>query len=135
MNRKSSKISATAKRKKEVPHPSEEKYRAILHSIEEGYYEVDLSGNMIFFNDSMCRIVGYTRDELLGMNNRRFMSQETAKKVYQTFNQVYRTGLPTKALDWELIRKDGMRRYLAISVSLSRDSKGQPLDFTESAAI
>ena len=129
MNRKLSKISATAKRKKEVPHPSEEKYRAILHSIEEGYYEVDLAGNMIFFNDSMCRIVGYTRDELLGMNNRRYMSEETSKKVYQTFNEVYRTGIPAKALDWELIRKDGTRRYLAISVSLSRDSNGQPIGF------
>ncbi len=44
------------------------------------------------------------------------MSEETSKKVYQTFNEVYRTGIPTKALDWELIRKDGTRRYLAISV-------------------
>jgi PAS domain S-box-containing protein len=129
MNRKSNKILATAKRRKEVPYPSEEKYRTILNSIEEGYYEVDLAGNMTFFNDSMCKIVGYARDELMGMNNRRYMSEETSKKVYQTFNEVYRTGIPTKALDWELIRKDGTRRYLAISVSLSRDSNGQPIGF------
>jgi len=129
MNRKVNKILATPKRRKEVPHPSEEKYRSILQSIEEGYYEVDIAGNMTFFNDSMCKIVGYARDELMGMNNRRYMSEETSKKVYQTFNEVYRTGIPAKALDWELIRKDGTRRYLAISVSLSRDSKGQPIGF------
>jgi PAS domain S-box-containing protein len=129
MNRKSNRALATTKRKEEVPHPSEEKYRSILQSIEEGYYEVDLAGNMTFFNDSMCKIVGYARDELMGMNNRRYMSEETSKKVYQTFNEVYRTGIPAKALDWELIRKDGTRRYLAISVSLSRDSKGRPIGF------
>jgi len=28
----------------------------------------------------------------MGLNNRAFMSEETAKRVYETFNQVYRTG-------------------------------------------
>jgi len=35
---------------------SEEKYRIILQSIEDGYYEVNLAGDMTFFNDAMCRI-------------------------------------------------------------------------------
>ncbi len=112
-----------------APKASEEKYRAILHGIEEGYYEVDLAGNFTFFNDSMVGILGYSKDELAGMNNRRYMSEETSEKVYHTFNEVYRTGRATKAFDWELIRKDGTRRTLEISVSLSRDSKGQPIGF------
>jgi len=78
MNRKSNKILATAKRRKEVPHPSEEKYRTILNGIEEGYYEVDLAGNFTFFNDSMVGILAYSRDELTGMNNRQYMSEETS---------------------------------------------------------
>jgi PAS domain S-box-containing protein len=129
MNRKSNKALAATKRKEEVQHPSEEKYRSILQSIEEGYYEVDLAGNFTFFNDSMVGILGYSKDELMGLNNRRYMSEETSKKVYQTFNEVYRTGIPAKAFDWELIRKDGTRRYLEISVSLARDSKGRPIGF------
>ena len=32
-----------------------EKYRDILESIEDGYFEVDLAGNFTFFNDSVCR--------------------------------------------------------------------------------
>jgi PAS domain S-box-containing protein len=108
---------------------SEEKYRIILQGIEDGYYEVDLAGNMIFFNDAMCRILGYPRDELMGLNNRTFMSEETTKVVYETFNQVYRTGQPAKALGWEMIRKDGKRKYLEISVSLRHDAKGNPVGF------
>jgi PAS domain S-box-containing protein len=129
MNRKSNNILAPTKRRREVPHPSEEKYRTILNSIEEGYYEVDLAGNFTLFNDSMADILGYLKEELIGKNNRQYMSEETAKKVYQTFNQVYWTGRPAKAFDWELIRKDGTRRYLETSVSLARDSKGQPIGF------
>ena len=112
-----------------VPRVTRERYLDILHGIEEGYYEVDLTGNMTFFNDSMCRIVGYQRDELMGMNNRRYMSQDTAKKVYQTFNEVYRTGKPKKAFEWELIRKDGTKRFVEVSVSLRVDAKGIPNGF------
>jgi len=108
---------------------SEEKYKEILESIEDGYYEVDIKGNFIFFNESMCKILGYPGQKLKGMNNRHFMSEETAKRVFQTFNQVYRTGEATKALGWELIRKDGERSYVETSISLMRNSKGDPVGF------
>ncbi len=107
----------------------EEKYRTILHSLEEGYFEVDLAGNLVFFNEPLCRWSGYSREELLGMNNRKFMSQETAKKVYQVFNEVYQTGEPANAFDWEMIRKDGTKGWIETSVSLIRDSNGQPIGF------
>lgn len=107
----------------------EEKYRNILNNIEELYYEVDLAGNLVFFNSSMTKILGYSMEELIGMNNRQYMSPETAKKVYQAFNQVYQTGIPTKAFDWKLIRKDGTSRVLETSVSLMQDAEGKPIGF------
>lgn len=117
------------KREKEAFYDTETRYRNILENIEDGYFEVDLSGNMTFFNGSMCKILGYSEEELKGMNNRCFMSEETSKKVYQTFNQVYRSGEPTKAFGWELIRKNGERRYVETSVSLVRNPEGEPVGF------
>ncbi len=113
----------------EALRKSEEKYRTILHSIEEGYYEVDLSGNMTFFNDSMAKILGYTAKEMVNLNNRQYMNEMTAKKVYEMFNQVYQTGIAAKAFDWELIRKDGTRRWVETSVSLIKDPEGHPMGF------
>lgn len=108
---------------------SGEKYRTILNNIEEGYYEVDLAGNVIFFNDSLCKVIGYTKEELMGRNNRQLMTDEMARRVYQTFNEVYRTGIPAKEFDWELVRKDGTKRFIEASISLMRDPKGQPTGF------
>nr|NJM02175.1 PAS domain S-box protein [Desulfobacula sp.] len=108
---------------------SEEKYRNILESIEDGYYEVDLKGNYTFFNDSMCRILGYSHRELMGLNNRDYMDKDNAKKIYTTFNQVFRTGVPTKALDWQLIRKDGTACFVETVVSLMRDRSGHGTGF------
>jgi PAS domain S-box-containing protein len=108
---------------------SEEKYRTILENIEEGYLEVDLAGNFTFVNDAECRNLGYTREELIGMNNRQYTDKENAKKLYQTFNGVYRKGEPFKVLDVEVIRKDGIKAVNEVSVSLIRDSEGKPIGF------
>jgi PAS domain S-box-containing protein len=123
------KLEALSETAEKALRESEEKYRTILHSLEEGYFEVDLAGNLVFFNAPLCRWSGYSREELLGMNNRKFMSEETAKKVYQVFNEVYRTGEPANPFDWEIILKDGSRRWIETSVSLISDSKGQPIGF------
>ena len=117
------------KRFEKAQRESEEKYRTILESTEEGYYEINLAGNFTFFNDSMCKLLGYSRKELLGMNNRHYTDKETAKKVFRAFNKVYRTGEPTKEFDWEIIRKDGTKRYIEQSASLQKDSSGQPIGF------
>ena len=113
----------------ETLRESEEKYRTILESIEDAYFEVDIHGNLTFFNDSLCKALGYSRDELTGMNNRQYTDEENVKKVYQIFNRVYTTGRPDKGFDWELTRKDGSRIYVEASVSLRKDSEGQPIGF------
>ena len=108
---------------------SEERYRTILESIDEGYYEVDFKGNFTFVNDSMCRIRGSSRDELIGVNNRKYMDPKTAKRVYRNFNKVYRTGKPVKGIAWESMRKDGTKRYVESSASLMKDSNGKTVGF------
>lgn len=108
---------------------SEAKFRAILENIQDGYYEVDKTGNFTFVNSSLSKMLGYSVDELIGMNNREYMSVETAKTVFQAFNTVYRTGKPAEAFDWEIIRKDGTKRYTENSISLITDSTGEPVGF------
>lgn len=108
---------------------SKEKYRTILDNIEEGYYEVDLSGNFTFFNDSLCKMLNYSKNELIGMNNRQYMDEESAKRVYEIFNKVYKTGRPSKGVEFQIMRKDRVKKYGEISVSPIKDSKGQPIGF------
>ncbi len=40
----------------------------------------------------LCRHLGYSREELIGMNYRAITAAEDVEKVYQVFNQVYRDG-------------------------------------------
>lgn len=117
------------KRAEESLRFSEEKYRTILENIQEGYFEVDLAGNLTFYNDPVCEIMGYTREELMSMNYKKYTGNEMAVKVYQAFNKVYLSGNSTKEIDWQIIRKDGARRYIEASVSLQKDFSGHPKGF------
>jgi PAS domain S-box-containing protein len=117
------------KKSEEALRQSEEKYRNILESIEEGYYEVDVAGNFTFINDAMAKIFGYPKEELTGMNNRQYTDRENAKKLFQSFNQVYRTGEPGAECAYEIITKDGTKRYIETSASLKRDPSGKPIGF------
>ena len=117
------------KQMEEALRQSEEKYRTILENIEDGYYEVDLAGNFTFFNDSMCRILGYPKEELMGMNNQQYADKEVARKVFQAFNRVYKAGEPSREFDWEIVRKDGTKRYIETSVSLRKDASDKPVGF------
>ena len=108
---------------------SEAKYRTILDNIEDGYFEVDLKGNFTFFNNALGRLIGYSPAAMAGMNNREYMDEENAKKVLQTFNQVYETGEATKGFDWEIIKVDGSKSHVDASVSLMTDPEGNRIGF------
>lgn len=96
---------------------SEEKYRTILETIEDVYYEVDVHGNFRFLNDSAVKTFGYNKEELIGRNYRDFMTWTDAAKADELFTRVYRTGEPVKAYDLKFVTADGAERHIEISVS------------------
>lgn len=86
---------------------SEEKYRNILETIADGYHEVDLSGNLTLVTDSLCEIIGYSREELLRMNYRELTDETNAQSVFRAYDKVYRTGAVNTGFDFSpgLFRK------------------------------
>jgi PAS domain S-box-containing protein len=108
---------------------SAEAYRNILENIEDGYFEVDRRGDFTFFNASFCRILGYLKEEMMGMNYRVLMDTENAKKVFQAFNEIYVTRFPARGFNWEVIRKDGTRMYIEVLISLIARPGEKPTRF------
>jgi PAS domain S-box-containing protein len=107
---------------------SEEKYRTILESMEEGYYEIDFDSNFTFVNDSMSRILGYPKNDLLSLNYRRFMDEKNVRLIEETFNDCRHSGKPVKAFDCEFNR-DGLVLFIEASVSLLNDSTDVPVGY------
>ncbi len=108
---------------------SEEKFRTIIETTPDGYFEMDLNGNFRFFNDSMCTILGYSRQEITTINQQEWLDEANSQKLKDTFHKVLENREPVKSVGWTLISKDGSQRYVESSVSLINDPKGNPEGF------
>lgn len=108
---------------------SEEKYRNILENIEDGYFELDLDGNLTFFNNSLCKIIGHSREELKGINDRQDSSPDTLEKLFQVFNQISRTGKPLILADLEIDLQDGTIITVDLSATPIKTPEDQMVGF------
>jgi PAS domain S-box-containing protein len=108
---------------------SEKRYRTILNEMQDGYFEVDLGGHVIFANNAVCRDLGYSMEELIGMSYKDFTTEDDIESVFRAFNEVYRTGVPNKGFYSKSHRKDGGQGFYETSVSLLRNNKGEIVGF------
>ena len=119
----------TFRKSEETLRQSEERYRTIIENIQDGYFENDLAGKFTFINDVICKHLGYSREELIGMDYRRYTEEESAKRLVQKYTGLAKTGQPVEPFEAEYIRKDGTKLFAEISVSLIRDAGGKPIGF------
>lgn len=108
---------------------SEEKYRNILETIADGYHEVNLKGVFTLINDSLCEMMGTSREELLGKSYLELMDAENAKMVFDRYNQVYVTGRPDPGFLLELITSANLKKTVSISISLIKNELGESVGF------
>ncbi len=113
----------------EALQASEEKYRTILESMEDGYFEVDIEGNFRFFNRALCERLGYAPEKLVGMNYKAIMDKENGKKLFHEFNKVFTTGIPIKNIEVRVISKGGAVKIVETPISLIRDINNEPVGF------
>jgi len=117
------------KQVEETLSKSEERYRTILDEMEDSYFEVDLAGNYTLVNDSNCRALGYSREEMMGMTYRAIIAEEDVDSAYKAFNRVYHTGEPVKNLSWRAVRKDGSTASAELSAFPLRNEEGDIIGF------
>lgn len=82
----------------------------ILESVAEGIYGVDAFGNIVFINPAAERMLGFSSDELLGRCNEsltRPLPPEGRPPSASQIEDTLRDGLPRRAKDESLLRKDG----------------------------
>lgn len=107
---------------------SEEKYRDILVTMDDGYFETDLNGCLRFFSPSVAKILDYPEEELPGMNYEKFTSPAYISRVFGTFHKIFLTGEPAR-LDWQFVKKNGDVAYVDAFIKPLKDLQGNVLGF------
>ena len=119
-------ISERVKAEKELKE-SENKYREILETIEDGYYEVDLNGRVTACNRAAARMLGYKTEQLIGMSYMNLCKDSGF--IYKKFNEAFRTGEPQFSISSEMFNKNKDLICVELSLSLTRDTEGKIIGF------
>src|SRR3990172_7257837 len=100
---------------------TDDRWQAVLDSLEDGYYECDIGGNFVNVNRAFHRITEYTREEIIGNNYKIFYTPEDAEKIYRIYNDVFVNRKPSGMINFTALAKSGRKKDIESSISLIID--------------
>jgi PAS domain S-box-containing protein len=110
----------------EAMRRSEERYRGTFENAAVGITHRDAEDRFLTVNKSFCDIVGYSREELLGMRHQDIIHPDDVFEEAEFYERLYHGQLPNYSHEERLIRKDGGSVWTQITASLQRDTAGNP---------
>jgi two-component system sensor histidine kinase/response regulator len=96
---------------------SEIKYRTIIESIEDGYFEVTQTGDLTFFNDSLKRLLGLPDEDLIGRKLQELLDTESSDGLSDIFQSLVATSHSVGTFDCATAAPDGSQRFLESSIT------------------
>ena len=104
---------------------SEARYRSLVDQVVSGIAETDVEGRFRTVNDQYCRMVGYSREELLNMRMQDVTHPDDLQRNLQLFERCTQEGTPFE-IEKRYVRKDGSIVWVHNSVSAVCDARGRP---------
>lgn len=111
--------------KEQVLRRTEGQYRRIVEAAGEGFFMVDENLGIVDTNEAYCKMVGYSREELLGRH-----IFDLASTGYREFLEANRGALineENRKLEGILMSKDGRQVPVLIHGNILRDADGSTL--------
>jgi PAS domain S-box-containing protein len=108
----------------QIVTPREEelaRMRALVEQAPDGIFIADLEGKFTDVNDAGCRMLGYTREDMLGMSIVDIISSEQEERLWEARERM-RSGAIAVG-DWMLRRRDGSSVATEVSAKILPDGR------------
>jgi PAS domain S-box-containing protein len=109
----------------EALEASREWSRTLVEQAPDGVFVADLAGRYTDVNGAACRMLGYSRDEILAQNVADLLRPGDAARLAQTRSQLLAGGVEKG--EWDLRRKDGSYMSTEVSAKIFPDGRWQGL--------
>ena len=104
---------------------SEKRFRSIVENSSMGIFVVDESYHFTYANERMAEITGYLVEEIVGMDFRQFLTEESRELVADRYARRQRGEDVRPRYEFTVIRKDGQILQVEITVAVIKDSEGR----------
>jgi PAS domain S-box-containing protein len=102
---------------------SQERFRDLFENAPLGYQSLDEQGNFMELNDTWCRILGYSKEEVMGRNFSEFIHPDFQKVFRENFPKFKALGF-VLGVEFEMIRKDGSAILVTFDGKIGRNKDG-----------
>lgn len=125
------------KKAEEALKESEEKFRSVVENSHEGIFIVDNAYKFSYVNDEFCKIIGYSRKHLIGVDFRQFLEKKSKTMVAERYKKRQLGEEIPNRYGFDIVTNKGEIRTLEISASILKNTSGtvstvgQVLDVTE----
>ena len=100
--------------------------RALMNQTIVGIARCELDGRVTFANRTLCQMLGYTAQELIGKTTRELTYPDDMAETTARFQQLLSTGQHYQ-IEKRYLRKDGSTLWANVNASLICDQAGSPL--------
>jgi PAS domain S-box-containing protein len=95
---------------------SREKLRSIFAASPDAITAIDINGNIVECNDKACRMYGYSREELVGMNVIELIANADKQRVSKLLRKASKEEM--EGVEYRFVRKDGSEFPTELSASV-----------------
>ena len=110
------------KRAEEALRESEERYRMLVETMNDGLAAQDIDGIFTYVNDRLCEMLGFSRDELIGVHLGELLDEVSRNKYKEEMSSRHRG--ERVPYEIEFTRKDGAKIITRVSPQLITDQEG-----------
>lgn len=106
---------------------SEARFRATFEQAAVGVLHQAADRRFLRVNQTLCRMLGYSREEFLALDADRLVHPEEATEGLASMKQLFAGEIDNFAQDKRYRRKDGIYQWVRLTASLARNENGQAL--------
>jgi len=114
------------KRAEAATRESEERFRQTFELAASGMAHITLDGHFLRVNRSLCQILGYAKDELIGRSVKEISHPEDRDLTDAERERVREGEIGSARFEKRYLRKSGAVVWVDLAVALAHDSTGEP---------
>lgn len=110
----------------EALRESESRFHNAFQNCPIGFMMADLSGHIVDANEACCQLIGYSREELLRLEDFQLIHPRDVEKNIQLVSQLLTKDIPNFVIENRYTCKDGQAVRVRKSSSVVFSREGQP---------